>query len=511
VRLDPTQCYRALASRDPRFDGRVFVGVTSTGVYCRPVCRARTPRPDRCRFFATAARAEAHGFRPCLRCRPELAPGNAMVDATERLAAQAASLVEDGVLDRQGVETVAARLGITPRHLRRVFQAEFGVSPIAFAQTQRLLLAKHLLADTALPVTEVALASGFASVRRFNALVRARYGLAPSALRGAVARAGGEGIDCTLRVVPPYDWAAMSAFLAARTVEGLEEVRDGTVCRVLRLPRGSAWATGVVEIRPDLRAALLRVRVGPGLLGVVPAALARVKHVFDVACRPREVRNALGGLSGRVSGLRVPGAFDGFELAVRAVLGQQVSVRAARTLAARLVAAWGTPVETASPGLTHAFPDAVRLSRLRPHDVAGIGIPLARARTIVGLAERVVDGRLVLEPGVPVAATLGELRAVPGIGEWTAEYIAMRALGWPDAFPAGDLGVQRALGVASAREARARAEAWRPWRAYAVMHLWRRAASGTAGHDPGASSTTHQDPPRPDAPGTRHRHPFLTD
>jgi AraC family transcriptional regulator of adaptative response / DNA-3-methyladenine glycosylase II len=473
VRLDPTQCYRALSSHDRRFDGRFFVGVTSTGIYCRPVCRARRARPDRCRFFATAARAEADGFRPCLRCRPELAPGNAAIDAGERLAAAAASLVEDGLLDRQGVDAVAARLGITARHLRRVFEAESGVSPIAFAQTQRLLLAKRLLADTALPVTEVALASGFTSLRRFNALVRTRYGMTPLALRSAGRGARGDGaIDCTLRVMPPYDWAAITTFLATRAVQGLEEVRGGTVRRVLRLARAAGSAAGVVEVGPAPKAGLLRVRVGPTLLGVVPAVLARVKRVFDVTCRPQEIRRILGGLGDGAPGLRVPGAFDGFELAVRAVLGQQVSVRAARMLTSRLVAAWGEPLEVPSGALTHAFPDAERVRRLRPHDVSGIGVPLARARTIIGIAQRVAEGRLVLEPGVPITATIGELRAIPGVGEWTAEYIAMRALGWPDAFPAGDLGVQRALGVSSAREARARAEAWRPWRAYAVMHLW---------------------------------------
>jgi AraC family transcriptional regulator of adaptative response / DNA-3-methyladenine glycosylase II len=493
VHLDPAQCYRALSSHDPRFDGRLFVGVTSTGIYCRPVCRARRPRAERCRFFATAARAEAEGFRPCLRCRPELAPGNAAVDAGERLAGAAASLIEDGVLDRDGVDRAAGRLGVTARHLRRVFEAEFGVTPIAFAQTQRLLLAKRLLADTTMPVTEVALASGFTSLRRFNALVRTRYGLTPTAMRASgAARTADGSVTCALRVLLPYNWAAIRDFLGVRAVEGVEDVRDRAFRRVVRLPVGTGFAAGVVEVAPSARAGVLEVRIGPGLLGVVPAVLGRVKHVFDVACRPADVRRALGPLGAELDGLRVPGAFDGFELAVRAVLGQQVTVRGARTLAGRLVAAHGVRVAAASGGLSHAFPDAAATAALSAQAVAAIGVPLARARTIVALARAVVDGRLLLEPGAPVVPAMRALLEIPGVGEWTAEYVAMRALGWPDAFPAGDLGVQRALGVTTARAARQRAEAWRPWRAYAVMHLWRGLAVRERGQAPRGPSSARQ-------------------
>ncbi len=475
--LDSRTCYRALKARDARFDGRFFVAVSSTRIYCRPVCTVRVPKPENCRFFPSAAAAESHGYRPCLRCRPELAPGNASVDATTRLAQAAASMMEDRALDTEGFEAIAARLGITDRHLRRAFGAEFGVSPVEFAQTQRLLLAKRLLTDTALPVTEVAFASGFRSVRRFNALFRQRYRLKPSQLR--VPRRGAAPADAALDVLefelsfrPPFDWASMSAFLGVRAIPGVEAVEDGRYRRTVRIEIDGTEHRGWIAVGLSPRKPTLRVAVCASLAKALPPVLSRVKALMDVACHPAEVAKALGALAKRQPGLRVPGAFDGFEMAVRAILGQQVTVAAARTVAGRFAATLGDPIETPFPALTTLFPTAERIAAVSPERIARLGMPGARARTIVALAHAVADARLDLRPNADIEATLDGLRALPGVGEWTAQYIAMRALSWPDAFPHTDLGVMKALGENNARRVLAAGEAWRPWRAYAVMHLW---------------------------------------
>ena len=474
--LDALLCYRALEARDARFDGRFFVAVSSTRIYCRPICTVRPPKRENCRFYPSAAAAESAGYRPCLRCRPELAPGNSSVDATTRLARAAASIMEDQTLDQQGLDTLAVRLGITDRHLRRAFGAEFGVTPVAFAQTQRLLLAKRLLTDTALPVTEVAFASGFGSVRRFNALFKERYRLRPSQLRG---RPRGTRIPTAVDVLkfelsfrPPFDWAAMSAFLGARTIAGVEALEGGCYRRTVRIAIEGRAHLGWVAIAMSPAKPALRVAVSASLAKAVPPVLSRVKALMDLACHPAEVAQVLGALAESHPGLRVPGAFDGFEVAVRAVLGQQVSVAAARTLAGRFAAAFGDAIETPFASLTTLFPTAERVADLPPERIARLGMPGARARTVAALAVAVADGSLVLMPYADVEATLERLRALPGIGEWTAQYIAMRALAWPDAFPHTDLGVMKALGGAGARRALEAGEAWRPWRAYAVMHLW---------------------------------------
>lgn len=476
--LDTERCYRALATHDRRFDGRVFVGVTTTRIYCRPVCTARPPRKEHCRFFPTAAAAEAQGFRPCLRCRPELAPGHARVDAVRGAAIRAAGLIEDGVLhDGAGLGALAARLGVTDRHLRRVFRDEFGVSPVEFAQTQRLLLAKRLLTDTSLPVIDVAMASGFASLRRFNALFRARYRLSPTGLRRRADTAEADGFRFVLRFQPPYDWDAMLRFLGQRALHRVEEVGRGRYRRTVRLPARGTSHVGWVEVSRSSSRDGLDVLVAPSLSRVLPAVVARVKRLFDVACPIGEIRAALGALAGGRPGLRVPGAFDGFELAVRAVLGQQVTVTAARTLASRFVGAFGEPVD-GGEALDRLFPLPERIAALDPGDIAALGIVAVRARAIVTLAQQLSSGALVLEPDVDVPAAMAALTRIEGIGEWTAEYIAMRALSWPDAFPASDAGVRQALRETSPARIRARAEAWRPWRAYAVMHLWHGAGEG---------------------------------
>jgi AraC family transcriptional regulator of adaptative response / DNA-3-methyladenine glycosylase II len=470
--FDTATCYRALRARDARFDGRFFVAVSSTRIYCRPVCTVKPPKRENCRFYPSAAAAEQQGYRPCLRCRPELAPGNASIDATTRLAQAAASLIEDGTLNGDGVEGVAGRLGITDRHLRRAFGAEFGVSPVAYAQTQRLLLAKRLLTDTRLPVTEIALASGFNSVRRFNALFRSRYRLNPKALRKLAAGAHADTLGFELSYRPPLDWPALLAFLGARAVAGVEAVDGAVYRRTVRVAADGREHRGWLEIALSAKKPALRLTLSASLAKAIPPVLARTKSLADLACHPLEVARTLGALGDRNPGLRMPGAFDGFEVAVRAILGQQVSVAAARTLAGRFVAAFGAPLETPFAALSATFPLAAEVARLTPAQVAKIGMPGSRARTVLALARAVHRGELELAPNADIEATLEKLRALPGIGEWTAQYIAMRALAWPDAFPHTDLGVMKALGESQPRKVLERAEAWRPWRAYAVIHLW---------------------------------------
>jgi AraC family transcriptional regulator, regulatory protein of adaptative response / DNA-3-methyladenine glycosylase II len=470
---DPDLCYQALRTHDSRFDGRFFVGVSSTGVYCRPVCTARMPKRQNCRFFPSAAAAEVAGFRPCLRCRPEVAPGNASVDSRTRLAHAAAVLIEEGALNDGGVDELAARLDVTGRHVRRVFQGEFGVSPVEYAQTQRLLMAKRLLTDTALPVIDVAMASGFGSLRRFNALFHARYRLSPTDLRKRTGPHGrGDDLTFQLGFRPPLDWGALVAFLAQRAVKGVEQVDGDAYRRTVCLSRHAAQYRGWVEVRPARRRVALEVKVDASLVKVLPQALARVRRLFDLSCHPAEVARALGALAERHPGLRVPGAFDGFESAVRAVLGQQVTVKAARTIAGRFARRFGDEVATPFPELVTVFPPPQRIAGLEPSAIAELGVVGTRARSIVALARALVAGSLRLEPDADVETTLAVLRSLPGIGEWTAQYVAMRALSWPDAFPHTDHGVRKALQEQNPRRVLELALAWRPWRAYAVMHLW---------------------------------------
>jgi AraC family transcriptional regulator of adaptative response / DNA-3-methyladenine glycosylase II len=399
------------------------------------------------------------------------------VPAPPRLAQGAVDLIENGVLDAGGIEHLSERVGVTSRHLRRIFDAEFGVSPIEYAQTQRLLLAKRLLTDTAMPVTEVALASGFASVRRFNALFKARYRIAPGRLRDA---RGGRALPAALAFElayrPPYDWDSMLAFLGHRAIEGIEAVtRDAYVRSVSVVHRG-ATHTGRVEVRRASRRPALRVSVSPSLAAVIPAVLSRVKHAFDLACEPDVVAAALGTLAAGHPGLRVPGTFDGFELAARAVVGQQISVRAARTMLGRIAESFGEALPGEGGGASmRVFPAAARVAALGPEDLVRLGMTRVRARTLIGLACATASGDIRLEPESDVDATVARLTSLPGIGAWTASYIAMRALRWPDAFLASDLVVLRAMGETKPARALRRSEVWRPWRSYAVIHLWRNA------------------------------------
>jgi len=474
--IDDDVCYRALVARDTRFDGVFFVGVKTTGIYCRPVCTAKTPGRDRCRFFASAPLAEQAGFRPCLRCRPELAPGHAPIDSARTIARAAAARIEAGALTGGGsLEDLAASLGLSSRQLRRSVRKELGVTPVELAQTNRLLLAKRLIAETQLPLVQVAFAAGFASVRRFNALFRSHYRLSPSMLRrGSSQAVAGDSLRLVLAYRPPLDWDAMLRFLAARAIPGVECVTGGAYHRTVGIGQYRGW----LSVSPIAHGNLLAVDLATALAPALPSILARLRNLFDLDARPDVIAGHLALdplLAPSVKlhpGLRVPGAFDSFELAMRAILGQQVSVRGASTLAGRFAERFGEAIETPLACLNRIAPTADSLSTVRSSILAGLGLPSARAESLRNLARAVARGEIDLEPGFDPTAVVARLVELPGIGPWTAEYIAMRALRWPDAFPAGDLGLVKASRLKSARALEKAAERWRPWRAYAAMHLW---------------------------------------
>jgi AraC family transcriptional regulator of adaptative response / DNA-3-methyladenine glycosylase II len=474
--IDDDVCYRALIARDTRFDGVFFVGVKTTGIYCRPVCTARTPGRGSCRFFASAALTEQAGFRPCLRCRPELAPGHAPVDSVRTIARAAAARIEAGALnDGGGLEHLAASLGLSSRQLRRSVRKELGVSPVELAQTNRLLLAKRLIAETQLPMVEVAFAAGFESVRRFNALFRSHYRLTPSTLRRSPSKA--VAADClrlALAYRPLLDWPAMLRFLAARAIPGVECVTGVEYHRTVGIGEHRGW----LRVSPIVDRNLLAVDLSTALAPALPSILVRLRNLFDLDARPDVIAGhlALDPLLAppveRQPGLRVPGAFDSFELGMRAILGQQVSVRGASTLAGRVARRFGEAIETPLACLNRIAPTAETLSAAGSTTLAGLGLPSARAESLRNLARAVARCEIDLEPGVDPTAIVARLVELPGIGPWTAEYIAMRALRWPDAFPAGDLGLAKASRLKSAKALKRAAERWRPWRAYAAMHLW---------------------------------------
>jgi AraC family transcriptional regulator of adaptative response / DNA-3-methyladenine glycosylase II len=472
MELDADTCYKALSTHDARFDGRFFVGVTSTGIYCRPVCRTRRTKRENCRFYLSAAAAEAAGFRPCLRCRPELAPGHAVVDARGRLAGAAASRIENGALRDTNLAGLADSLGVTARHLRRVFAEEFGVAPVAYAQTQRLLLAKRLLTDTRMPVTEVALVAGFGSLRRFNALFRERYRLQPRDLRKTPEAAARGELVFELAYRPPYAWTEQCDFLGVRATAGVELVEKGGYLRTVAIERDGNHYAGWISVAHRARRHTLQVTLSDSLARLVSPVLGRVKHLFDLGAQPEDIAAGLGELASARAGLRVPGAFEGFEMAVRAVLGQQITVAAARALAGRIARAFGEPIETPFASLTHVFPSPKQLAAASGDALGRLGVTRSRQRAIHALAEACSSGELTLEPEADIEREMEALRALPGIGEWTTQYIAMRALGWPDAFPHTDHAVKKAFNSQSPRRILEIAERWRPWRAYATLHLW---------------------------------------
>jgi AraC family transcriptional regulator of adaptative response / DNA-3-methyladenine glycosylase II len=485
--LDPDVCYRAIQTRDARFDGRLFVAVRTTGIYCRPVCPARTPLRQNVSFHGTAASAEAAGYRACLRCRPETSPQLGAWNGASNTVSRALSLIEAGALDDGDVETLAERVGVGGRQLRRLFLQHIGATPVGVAQTRRVLLAKQLIHETDLPMGEVALAAGFGSVRRFNETFQQLYDRPPAALRRRKSLSSshkpppGEAISLTLRYRPPYDWDAMLAFLAMRAIPGVEVVDMSVAGGVYRRVIALDGAVGTIAVRP-IDSDRLSVAVRFPKASALPRILARVRGVFDLSADPVGIGAVLSRdpdlarMVGLRPGLRVPGAWDGFELAVRAILGQQITVVQARKLAGDLVAAHGEPLAQpwAEPGLTHAFPSAERLAAA---DLSGMKMPGARIRCLSAMAQALADDPNLLSPTAGLDEMVQRLRALPGIGEWTAQYIAMRQLREPDAFPAADVALMRALADAdgvrpTAEQLLARAEAWRPWRAYAALHLW---------------------------------------
>lgn len=489
MEIESEVAYRAVASRDRRFDGVFFTGVRSTGIYCRPSCPARTPRPENVTYHRTAASAQAAGYRACLRCLPDATPGSPAWDVAGDVAGRAMRLIADGVVDRDGVTGLAARLGYSPRHLGRVLEAELGAGPLALARAQRAQRARTLIESTSWRLADVAHAAGFTSIRQFNETVREVYGTTPSRLRSPGARveeASGRGarVDLRIPVRTPFAGAALLRFLASRAVPQVEAVTEGpgggTYLRSLRLPHGP----GTVSIELRHVADVGGVHRVPctltlGDLRDLGAAVERCRRLLDADCDPVAVDAGLSGhprLRGAVAalpGLRVPGHVDGAELALRAVLGQQVSVSAARRLAAALVRLAGAslPEPLAGGAVTRIFP--------RPEDVAALGAdwfrgPAGRADAVQGLAAALAAGRVRLDRSADRVETRRALLSVPGVGPWTADVVAMRALGDPDVFLAGDAAVRRATRGGSSAELE---EAWRPWRSYAVIHLWAESAT----------------------------------
>jgi AraC family transcriptional regulator, regulatory protein of adaptative response / DNA-3-methyladenine glycosylase II len=477
--LDHDACYRAVCQRDARFDGRFFTGVKTTGVYCRPVCPARTPLSKNVVFFPTAAAAQEAGLRPCLRCRPETAPDLGAWRGTSNTVSRALSLIELGALDEADVDALAGRLGVGERQLRRLFRQHLGASPVAVAQTRRVLLAKQLIHETRLPMAEVAFASGFGSIRRFNETFRALFGRPPGELRrlaGSDLPVGPAGeIVLLLRYQPPYDWEATIAFLQRRAIAGVEHVTPERYARSVELD----GLQGTVAVEPAGGCAL-RTTVCFPKLSALPTIIARLRRVFDLGADPVAIARhlakdpTLAPLVKARPGLRVPGAWDGFELAMRAVLGQQITVTAAARLAACLVAAHGARLSAAHGHLTHVFPRASTIARA---DLAPLGMPRSRAAALSAVAAAAVADPHLFDANRGLDDAVRRLRAIRGVGEWTAQYIALRQLREPDAFPAADLGLIRAMAGREGRgpsssELLDRADAWRPWRAYAAQHLW---------------------------------------
>jgi AraC family transcriptional regulator of adaptative response / DNA-3-methyladenine glycosylase II len=466
--LDATVCARALESRDPRFDGVFFVGIRTTMIYCRPICPARISRPERRRYFDSAAAAERHGYRPCMRCRPELAPGRAIVDAVPQVAHAAARRIAAGALNGGTVGALAGELGVSERHLRRAMERELGVSPGELAQTQRLLLAKCLLTDTTLPVTQIAFASGFQSLRRFHSVFREHYRMPPTALRRRRWQAevsDSEPVDGTVRLRlpyrPPLAWDALAGMLAGDARPGVEVVERSRYGRTVALAgvRGAVFVQHdpeprVGRARGQARSAWLTVDVSVTLLPALMPLMARLRHAFDMDAEPGVIdahlaRSGLRALVARCPGLRVAGAFDGFEAAMRELLDRHAPV----------VDALGDSIETGHPGLTRLWPTPEQVVRSGPRGLAAHGVPERVGEALVGVAWAVARGGLRLEPGADFATAVRALAAIPGIGESTAAAIATRALHWPDSFPATDASLARS------------AEAWRPWRSYAAAHL----------------------------------------
>lgn len=475
--LDADACYRAMQAKDARFDGRFFVCVSSTGIYCRPVCPARVPKRENCRFVLSAAAAEEAGYRSCLRCRPETAPGTPAWAGTAATVSRALRLIEEGALDEGRLEDLAARLGLGERQLRRLFLTHVGAGPQAVAANRRLLTAKQLISDTRMPLSQVAFAAGYKSLRRFNDAILTAYGVAPTEIRRASETQAGSTIRLKLGYRPPFDFARILDYLRGRAIPGVEMVGAHSYARSFSL----GGAKGIITVTQAAGANALEARIAT--LGTQKGTLpiraigARLRRLFDLDAEPGAIAAALsrdpliGAKLKQAPGLRVPGAFDGFELAIRAVLGQQISVKGATTIAGRIVAKFGEEIP-ATEGIDRLFPTAKTLARA---DLSGLGLTGGRIATLKALSGAVAAGKLDFTPRENLEAKIAEMTALPGIGDWTAHYIALRALGEPDAFPASDLGLRKSAGggePVSTAELEMMSQAWRPWRGYAALALW---------------------------------------
>lgn len=470
--------YRAFMAKDPRLDGRFFVGITSTHIYCRPVCKAKRAKQKNCLFFSTAAEAEAAGFRPCLLCRPELAPEAVLTTTNDKLLSKAISMIEEHSGSINSLREIAERTGYSDRHLRRLFKEEYHISPIQYLQTCRLLLAKSLLTDTNLPVLDVAMTAGFGSLRRFNSLFKKQYNLTPTDLRKRNGTGNKEHGQITLGLGyrPPYRWRELLDFLEMRVIKGVEVIQEDFYLRTVHVKsiQGADYY-GWIKIRPDEEKNLLKVTVNESLLPVLSQVLKKVQQQFDLYCDPEIVNGTMKKMDDFLIGSRIPGCFDPFEMSVRAILGQQITVKGAGTLASRIVENYGKPIETSIEGLTHIFPtptDIMDLAETLEEQFGKLGVIRTRSRTIRALAEALENKELTLEFPNDPEEEMKKLMNISGIGKWTAQYIAMRALNWTDAFLETDVGIRNALAPMNTKERLDWADNWRPWRSYAVITLW---------------------------------------
>lgn len=475
VNLNPEACYEAHRSHDARFDGVFYTGVKTTGIYCRPICPARTPKSTSCEFFATAAAAEAAGYRACFRCRPELAPGRPGVTLADAILRRLQETAADGT---RLVELESA-LGLSSRQVRRLLNDAFGINAVQAVQTQRLLLARQLLEQTAQPISEIALAAGFRSLRRFNAHFRERQGCDPTSYRREKGATGNTGeIQLRLSYRPPLAWEVLMEYFRGRLVPGVEEIVGSEYRRTLQLGDSEGW----MRVYPDQKEPVMHVAVSDSLSRVLGAVQTRVRRMFDLDAQPAAIGEVLGRdpllamVVEKFPGLRVGGAWAVFDLAVRAILGQQITVVAATTLSGRLTALLGKTTVTPFPNLHHLAVTPEALAAASVDDLCRIGLVRARAAALIDLAKWTLEGGLTFAPGTDHEDAVARLVERPGMGPWTAHYIAMRALRYPDAFPAADLGLRKAVGggvLASTKETQLRAEAWKPWRAYAAIALWK--------------------------------------
>ncbi|WDD30179.1 DNA-3-methyladenine glycosylase 2 (plasmid) [Nostoc sp. UHCC 0926] len=470
VNLDANCCYQAVLTRNPRFDGVFFVGVSTTRVYCRTICSAKTPQQKNCTFYSSTAAAEAGGFRPCLLCRPELAPSNAYIDANGRLAAAVIRHMEDGTFIEQGFEYLAQELRVSEEDIHQIVLQEFGVSLSQLLQTHRLLLAKRLLTDTTLSIADIASASGFKSLQNLDTLFQECYRLKPTQLRKAkIVKTAQDYLVSEVAYRPPLDWEALLSYLRIHAIAGVEKVEDNCYYRTVRLGEQQGW----LMVEPIKGKNALQVKLSTSLLPVLLSVLRKIKALFDLAAEPEQIAAHLGSLALHHPGLRVPGAFDGFEIAVRTIIGQQVSVKAATTLMRRFVQCFGEPIVTPFPTLTHLTPSVEQIAQADITTITNLGIIKTRANSILELAQAIAQRSISLTPTSSIDQTIAQLQELPGIGTWTAQYIAMRVLAAPNAFLHTDLGIRQVLGESSAKRILAFSSQWQPWRSYATLHLWK--------------------------------------